>query len=179
MEWVNHILAQQSPHEGKQVEIKHNPKSVIAEYRVGHRRVPFPFPYFRICFLFYKSNMLGNFSKMKLVFIEMEKLSPTMLLNLGRMALKRFSMYPCAENPEDIWSTPFSPFKLSAISLRLKWQYLSHLNLVHRWNTNVYLFELPTAIYSVLHSQIQSPSLNWNAGKLPEAVSTQMGDSPE
>lgn len=64
--------------------------------------------------------MLGNFSKMKLVFIEMEKLSPTMLLDLGRMTLKWFSMSPCAENPEDIWSTPFSPFKLSAISLRLK-----------------------------------------------------------
>lgn len=179
MEWVNHISAQQSPHEGQEVEIKHNPESIIAEYRVGHRRVPFPFPYFRICFSFYKSNMLGNLSKMKSVFIEMEKLSPIMLLDLGHRTLKRFSMSTCAENPEDIWSTPCPPFKLSAISLRSKWQYLSHLNLVHRWNTNVYLFEFPTAIYSVLHSQIQSPSLNWNAGKLPEAILTQMGDSPE
>lgn len=117
---MNHILAWQSPHEGKQVQIKHNPKSIIAEYRVGHRRVPFPFPYFRICFLFYKSNTLENLSKLKSVFIEMEKLSPLMLLDLGHMTLKWFSMSTCAENPEDIWSTPCPPFKLSAISLRSK-----------------------------------------------------------
>lgn len=53
------------PAEGKQVQIKHNPKSIIAEYKVGHRSVSFPFPYFRICFLFYKSNMLENLSKTK------------------------------------------------------------------------------------------------------------------
>lgn len=46
-------------------------------------------------------------------------------------------------------------------------------------NTNVYLFEFPTAIYSVLPSQIQPPALNWNAGKLTEAISAQMGDRPE